>query len=72
MPTAFICPHSKRGQTASKTDHKLTIDYPYSTVVNFGKNLIRIWIEFDKKMVLFFRLLEKAIFGRFSRFLNYF
>lgn len=45
-----------------------------STDIKDGKNLVRIWVKFGKKMVLFFNWLKKAIFlaflGLFSPFLH--
>ena len=45
---------------------------PSSTGVEGGKNLVRIWVEFDKKMVLFFSRLKMAIFWPFLGFFRTF
>jgi hypothetical protein len=39
--------------TKCQSYETLTKDLPSSTVVEGGKNLVRIWVEFDKKMALF-------------------
>ncbi|MBQ6096789.1 MAG: hypothetical protein IJK99_03485, partial [Bacteroidales bacterium] len=69
---SFCFPLLERASTILSVYEILTKDLSSSTSVKLGKNLVRIWVEFDKKMVLFLWVLQKAIFGRFFGFLNFF
>jgi hypothetical protein len=43
-----------------------------STVVGFGKNLVGIWVNFGRYLVLRINRLQKAVFGLFRRIFTVF